>query len=85
VYERPASSFVEQHLMGTTSLYDWHATLNGTSAWRFCHNHDGTPKFAYRRREDAQREAARLSTLNGVPYEAYACRRHGWHCGAKKR
>jgi hypothetical protein len=68
-----------------TSLYDWHATLANTSAWRFCHNHDGKPKFGYRRREDAEREAARLTRLNGVPYEAYACRRHGWHCGARKR
>jgi hypothetical protein len=69
----------------SSSLYDWHATLENTSAWRFCHNTDGRPKFAYRRREDAEREAARLTTLNGTPYEAYACRRHGWHCGARKR
>jgi nitrate/TMAO reductase-like tetraheme cytochrome c subunit len=69
-----------------TSLYDWTATLKGTSAWRFCHNADGREKFTYHRREDAEREAARLTRLNGTPYEAYECRRHrGWHCGARKR
>ena len=70
--------------MGMT-LYDWHATIKDSSAWRFCHNTDGREKVGYPRREDAEREAARLTKLNGVPYEAYACRRHGWHCGARKR
>jgi nitrate/TMAO reductase-like tetraheme cytochrome c subunit len=72
-------------MMGT-SLYDWRATLKDTSAWRFCHNTDGREKFTYHRREDAEREAARLTKLNGTPYEAYACKRHrGWHYGARKR
>jgi hypothetical protein len=68
------------------NTYDWLNTLVGTSAWRFCHNADGRQKVSYRSREAAEQEAARLTTLNGVPYEAYPCRRHnGFHVGAKKR